>query len=102
MKKYLFLLLALSACGHYGYEPKLAKPPTDMVKYENDRKYCIDAAYDRVSKSQPSDYDVAKFGLLGYLSDSVVNDQNDDYHKTPMQMADECMVTKGYKVIVTK
>lgn len=84
MKKisYLVFLLLISACAipHYAdYQPKLGTQPKNLAKYESDRKFCLDDAVKRKNKSDP-------------LMDS-------DAWKTPKQMTDECMSSKGYDVI---
>lgn len=92
----LCLLLLLAACA--GYKPTVMEFPYGERQYDVDRKSCLKQGYDRVTESEPSNVDVAKFGALGMVADSFVNDQNDDYHKPPSHFADKCMMDKGYKL----
>lgn len=78
MKKpvlYALLCLALTACP---YAPQLTEAPKDMSKYEADKAYCIEEGRARKNKS-------------AFLES--------DAWKTPVYMANQCMRSKGYKLI---
>lgn len=105
MKRYLLLFLVLAACGRYGdnYQPKLASVPTNPDKYETDRRVCISEA-DRLGNEAREKYfnrnsRASTFGIVGNLLAAEFEPMDEKYNKTPMQMVDECMRTKGYKVI---
>lgn len=109
MRKILLIgaLLAVSACGRYdsSYQPKLAKPAADPVKYEADRQACFGEVSVRQDRAQKEYRESgrhtagAAFGILGSAVDIGTADPDKDYSKTPMQMFDECMTAKGYKVV---
>lgn len=98
-------LLLVAGCGRYdsNYQPKLSEQPADAAKYEADRKKCfaeVDKRGDAASEAHKSDTAaIGAFGVLGYAAVSSNTNPDDDYTKTPMQMFDECMATKGYKVV---
>jgi hypothetical protein len=82
MKKYTccFLLLLTGCIPHWAdYQPKLATPPKDNVRYESDRKMCLADADKRSMKADP-------------LADA-------DAWTNPHSMVDRCMAAKGYDVI---
>lgn len=78
MKKSLLLLILLSLSACAPYQTKLATPAKDQAKYKSDVKECIENG---LKRRDQSDF----FGP--------------DSNKTPREMADECMVLKGYNVI---
>lgn len=73
------LLLTLASCQPIeNYNPQLAEQPHDVVKYQADKKFCTSEALQRKEKSRLTDGDLTK---------------------TPREMIDECMSTRGYKVV---
>lgn len=120
MKKIIFLALLLPACA-YTHEPTLSEPPKDLAKYEIDVKECRDDAINLVTTSDrmreaatPSGVVVADIllgGLGGALGgamgasmkqDSIAHLEFPDQGKGIVQLTDECMVERGYKVVMER
>ncbi len=108
IKKISFLLfiITLPGCADMSsYHPQLSEQPKNAAKYESDRMICVAQSRERQKKAV-SDYQSSgrwlmsgAFGLAGGAVDKATASSDADYNKTPMQMADECMSAKGYKVV---
>lgn len=101
------IISVLSGCMS-SYEPRLSAPVKDTEAYANDLALCKEEAKRRQLNAAYSPEGLAKgtviggFGLAGSGIVSMTSRDNDDYHKAPTTMVDECMSTKGYAVVKAK
>ena len=99
MRKYLSLLL-LTGCMS-SYQPHLASPPANQIKYESDRKSCVAEAIARGQKAREdnstNNLAIGSFGLLAVPA--AIAEGTSDYNKSGYEMTDECMAKKGYKIL---
>lgn len=110
--------LFLVGCA-YTHEPTMTSAPENVEQYKDDLTMCRSMAFhrsraadERHKKSLTSDQIMAKeaMGFLGgafggYLAASAQApspEDNPDYFKNVPQMTDECMLNRGYPVILEK
>lgn len=98
------IICALSGCMST-YEPRLSAPIKDTATYTKDLAFCKDEAKRRQLNAAYSSEGLAKgtviggLGLAGAGLVSMTSSDNDDYHKAPTTMVDECLEAKGYKLV---
>lgn len=103
MKKFILIACCIiSACAvNDDYQPSLAAHPRDEVKYETDRKYCIEESRQLMSAAEQAHKDdklIPALGLLGYGIGKANASPDDPYWKTPTQLVNECLTAHGYKL----
>lgn len=98
----LLAALALVACGDFDkYQPKLSEQPKDKAKYDSDLSACKAEASTRLNSTSDECTAVWTAGgiIAATVHDTVEPENNCDWNKSLGEMTDECMASKGYKVV---
>lgn len=99
MLRYIPLLL-ITACSMSAYQPHLTSEPVNQDKYESDRQACITEATNRGKKAiQDNRMNNLAIGIFGPIAiPSAIAEGTPDYNKSGYEMADECMIKRGYNL----